>query len=221
MTRVNLLAKMRFTDLRNELRYSLHVMVRPFDGFWDLKHEKRGSLRAAYVIVAMLIVTWISRWQFSGFFMVNPFYRMQMNIFQEAATIILPFALWVVANWCLTTLMDGEGSMRDIAIATAYALMPLIVINIPVIFISNFLTLEESALLVTIQGVAVVWTGFLLFVSVIVVHQYTIIKAIVTIILSLIGVAVILFVSLLMLTLLQQVLGLVVQIIREARLRWS
>ena len=196
-------------------------MVRPFDGFWDLKHEKRGSLRAACVIIAMLILTWVSRWQFSGFFMVNPFYRMQMNILQEAATIILPFVLWVVASWCLTTLMDGEGTMRDIAIATAYALMPLIVINIPVIIISNFLTLEENALLITIQGVAIVWTSFLLFVSVIVVHQYTIPKAIVTIVLSLVGVAIILFISLLMLTLVQQVLGLFDQIIMEIGLRWA
>ena len=32
---------------RDSLRYALHCIVRPFDGFWDLTHEKRGSMAAA------------------------------------------------------------------------------------------------------------------------------------------------------------------------------
>ena len=38
-----------------ELLYAFHVMLHPFDGFWDLKHEKRGSVRAASTILAATI----------------------------------------------------------------------------------------------------------------------------------------------------------------------
>lgn len=40
-------------------------------------------------------------------------------------SVALPVALWVLANWCLTTLFDGEGTLKDVYIATCYALTPL------------------------------------------------------------------------------------------------
>ena len=40
-----------------ELIYVFHVIFHPFDGFWDLKHEKRGSFRAAITIFGMVIIT--------------------------------------------------------------------------------------------------------------------------------------------------------------------
>ena len=35
--------------LKEELLYAFHVIFHPFDGFWDLKHEKRGGVRGATV----------------------------------------------------------------------------------------------------------------------------------------------------------------------------
>ena len=32
---------------KDSLRYALHVITHPFDGFWDLVHEKRGTIAAA------------------------------------------------------------------------------------------------------------------------------------------------------------------------------
>ena len=26
--------------------YAFHIMTHPFDGYWDMKHEKRGTLAA-------------------------------------------------------------------------------------------------------------------------------------------------------------------------------
>lgn len=31
---------------REEIVYGFHVIFHPFDGFWDLKHERRGGMRA-------------------------------------------------------------------------------------------------------------------------------------------------------------------------------
>ena len=41
------------------LRYALHVIVHPFDGFWDLKHEKRGNLASALIILAATILAYM------------------------------------------------------------------------------------------------------------------------------------------------------------------
>ena len=43
--------------LREELMYCFHILFHPFDGFWDLKHEKRGSARAATVLLIIAVLS--------------------------------------------------------------------------------------------------------------------------------------------------------------------
>ena len=95
-------------EVLQSLRYSLYLIFHPFDGFWDLKHEKKGNLRTALLIVAMVSVTFILRRQLTGF-ILNEVKLRELNIIVEILSISLPFFLWCVANWCVTTLMDGEG----------------------------------------------------------------------------------------------------------------
>ena len=40
-------AKAWLSRYGQSLRYALHVITHPFDGFWDLIHEKKGSIAAA------------------------------------------------------------------------------------------------------------------------------------------------------------------------------
>ena len=35
---------MQATAIKEQMRFALHISTHPFDGFWDLKHEKRGSV---------------------------------------------------------------------------------------------------------------------------------------------------------------------------------
>ncbi|MER2139949.1 MAG: hypothetical protein ABS965_07620, partial [Succiniclasticum sp.] len=45
-----------FSRYRQSLRYALHVITHPFDGFWDLIHEKRGSIAAANTFLALFLI---------------------------------------------------------------------------------------------------------------------------------------------------------------------
>ena len=49
------------------LKYALHVIVRPFDGFWDLSREKRGSLAAANTIILLALITRVLKLQYTSF----------------------------------------------------------------------------------------------------------------------------------------------------------
>lgn len=196
------------------LKYSLHVICHPFDGFWDLKHEKRGNAKSALLILAVLTVTYILKRQLTGY-LFNPGYYQKFNILLELAGVIIPFLLWCTANWCLTTLMDGEGSFKDIFIATSYALAPLIVINIPLIALSRALTIEEGAFYKFFDGLSAVWTGFLVIIGTMMVHRYTIKKTLLTSILTVIGMGVIIFIGSLFFNLMQQMLVFFNTIYRE------
>ena len=49
------------------LKFSLYCITHPLDGFWDLSHEKRGSLAAANTILLLFLVCMIMKLPFTGF----------------------------------------------------------------------------------------------------------------------------------------------------------
>jgi len=178
------------------LRYAAHVMFHPFDGFWDLKHERRGSAAAATIILGGVVFTYIFMRQYLGY-VFNSKQPETLNIFVEIAGVVIPFLIWCVVNWSLTTLMDGKGTMRDIYIASAYALTPIVIFYIPATIISNYLTLDEGSLLYLALAVGAFWAGSLLVLGTMVTHEYEMTKTLLIVLAILIGIAAVIFVSLL------------------------
>ncbi|NLY89222.1 MAG: YIP1 family protein [Firmicutes bacterium] len=202
---------MKYLD---SLKFAFYVIFHPFKGFWDLKHEKRGSMSAAFTFLVLLIITYILRRQYTGF-IFNENDPKRLNVFIEIISVLLPFFLWTTANWCITTLMDGEGSYRDIVIATAYALFPLILINLPLIPFSRIINMEEGAFYFFFASVSALWSGALILAGAMVTHQYTAGKTVFTSILSVVGMGLMIFIGLLVFSLLQQMISFVYTIYRE------
>lgn len=183
--------------IREELMYGFHLMVHPFDGFYDLKHEKRGSYRSATVILLLAVLSCIIRTVCSGFLFRNHAVGEEPDIVSILLNLLVPFFLWCAANWCLTSLMDGEGKFGDIYIASCYALIPIVLLFIPATILSNFLLLEEAMFVTYMINIAYFWTGCLLVLGTVVTHNYTFGKNILVCILSVIGIGIMLFIILL------------------------
>ncbi|MEC0206705.1 Yip1 family protein [Paenibacillus lautus] len=205
-------------DFLKEVKYSFHVAFHPFDGFWDLKYENKGRLRIAFMILLAVTVMMIVKRQYAGY-VVNFNHPLKLNSFDELKYIVLPFLLWCIANWSLTTLMDGEGKFKEIMIATGYAMLPLIVVSLPNILLSNVITLREASFYYLLDTVASIWFVWLLFVGTMTVHQYTVTKTIITMLLTLVVMGVIIFLGLLFFSLIQQMVSFVYTIYQELSLR--
>lgn len=190
------------------LQYSLYVIFHPFKGFWDLKHEKKGNAFSAWLIVSMLIVLLILRRQFTGF-ILNFNKQNEMNVFVEILSILAPLGLWCLSNWCITTLVDGEGSFKDIFITTAYALTPVVLINIPLLLFSNIIILEETVFYTVLDVLSILWAVLLILIGIMTVHQFTMSKTFVTIAVAVLGMVIILFLILLFVSIVQQIVSFV------------
>src|SRR5699024_5477222 len=127
--------------------------------------------------------------------------------------------IWCVANWSITTLMDGEGKFKEIIIATAYALVPMIIIYVITTIMSQFITREEAAFYFFLDSFALMWFIFLLFVGIMTIHQYTVAKTIATFFLSFVVMGIIIFLGLLSFSLIQQIYAFVETIFREIAYR--
>ena len=200
-----------------ELIFGFHLIFHPFDGFWDLKHEKRGSLRASLVYVLLTVLTFFYQEIGSGY-LVNP-RGSYTTIVSQAISVIVPLMLWVTANWCLTTLFDGEGSFKDIFIACSYSLLPLILLVIPATIYSNFATVAELDIVSFIGTIAFIWTGMLIFCGMMVTHDYSLGKNFITSLGTIVGMAFIMFIGILFTTLLGKIISFVSNIIIEINYR--
>ena len=190
----------RKLKLSSHMLYGFHIIFHPFDGFWDMKHEKRGSLLAATIYLLLACGVYIYK-AFGEAFIVNPF-GVYNDFIGESLSVIIPVTLGVVANWCLTTLFDGEGSMKDIYMVVCYSLLPVIIITFFSTLATHIITREEVILLQMLGSVMFVWVGALIFFGVMVVHDYSLGKNVVTMLGSVVGIAFIMFVTVLFSTLL-------------------
>ncbi|MCR2803652.1 Yip1 family protein [Paenibacillus soyae] len=195
-------------------KFPLHVMFHPFDGFWDLKYEGRGKTRVALAILALLVLNVILQKQFAGF-VVNYNDPRYLNSLDDLQYTVLPFLLFCLSNWSITTLMEGEGKFKEIFMATAYALLPLALVNLPMTYASRFMTLDEAPFFYLINGFAVVWCGYLLFVGIMTVHQYTPAKTVLTLALTVIAMGIVVFLGTLAFSMAMQIYYFVYDIYRE------
>ncbi len=204
-------------SLWSEYCYGYHVMFHPFDGFYDIKHEYRASIKGALLILAFTIIAFI--YQAVGRGYVFTAVPQDVSIIMTIFSILLPVVLWAVANWCLTTLFDGEGSLRDIFIATCYSLFPLPAIIIIATFASNYVTNAEMGMINLLIGVGYFWVGFLLFFGMQTIHDYSLLKNCLTTIASIVGMAFIMFIGILFSSLLAKIFSFIYNIILELSYR--
>ena len=139
------------------LKYGTYVIFHPFDGFWDLSHEKRGTLAAAHTFLGLFLVTWVLRLMCTNFQFISAPLR-YINIYEQCGSLLLPFLILCIANWGLSTLFDGKGRFQDIYMAMCYALVPFILIQLPLVLLSHMISFDEYAYYTVLAGISVIWS---------------------------------------------------------------
>lgn len=182
-----------------------YILFHPFKAFDDVRTENKGSMNHAAIIIAVLAVTRVLKIGLTGFLFSS--YRLEyINIRREILIVVGLFLIWTASNWAVSTLMEGEGRVRDIAIISAYALMPLILSDIASIVLSNVVTLREGAFLSFISTAALCWAGLLIFIGIMSVHRYSAMKSILSIALTVAGILFVLFLGALVYSLFRQMI---------------
>ena len=200
------------------LKYALYVITHPLDGFWDLTHEKRGSIAAANTILILTLLVRLLKLQFTSFL----FYQVnwdRINIFLYIASIVFPLALWCICNWGLTTLFDGKGRLKQIYMATTYAFAPFVLIQFPLIILSNVVTREERAFYNFFDIFSIIWVAVLILCAMMQIHEYSMSKTILFTIASIFAILVMIFIMLLFFSMISDGFAYFVSIVKEIMFR--
>ena len=210
--------KETYTRYFKNFKFAFYCMTHPLDGYWDLTHEKRGSMAVANTILILTLVARVTSLQFTSF-IFNQVYWPEVNIFMYLGSILFPLALWVVGNWALTTLFDGKARLPQIYMATCYAMLPYPLFQFPLIIFSNMVTVNEAEFYGVINTVVLVFCAIYIVVAMMQIHEYTMKKTILFTVFSIFAMLVIVFILLLFFSMISQGIAYFVSIVREILFR--
>ncbi|MDD2519178.1 MAG: YIP1 family protein [Bacilli bacterium] len=199
-------------------KFPSYLIFHPFDGFYELKRERKGKIWVGVTFLVLFVLFRIYQY-LNESIIINYRNPNNLNTMTEILTVGLVFGLFVLGNWSVTTLLSGKGKMRDIFLVTSYALFPIILIGFPAVFISNYLTIEEMGLYTLTMGIAYVAAGWMLFLGILNIHEYGLLKTIITFVLTVVAMAFMAFLGLLFFDVIQRVIAFITSIYDELRLR--
>lgn len=200
------------------LKFALYCITHPLDGFWDLTHEKRGSIAAANTILILTLLARVMKLRYTSFIFLTVYWE-GINIFLYLASVLFPLLLWVVGNWALTTLFDGKGKLGQVYMATCYALTPYPLMQFPLMIFSNIVTVDERQFYTVLSGVSLVWAALLILAAMMQIHEYSLSKNILFTIASLFAMLVMVFILLLFFSMISQGISYFISLGREILFR--
>lgn len=210
-----IISKKKITVFKNdEVKLALQTFIHPGVAFEEIKDKNKGSLIVSGVILTLFYVSAVVKVLWGGFLFTNydPGTFNSLWVLVQSVGLV---GLWVVANWLVTTLAGGKGKLKEIFIVTCYSLMPIIIERVIYIILTNFLLPTEGSFLGILSTVAMIYAGLLLTIGMLRIHDFTMTRFVGTSILTIIGMAAIIFLLILVGILLQQLGGFLMTVIIE------
>jgi hypothetical protein len=189
------------------------VIKHPSEAFFQLKYEGQGTMwqGVALIVLAYLVHLGNLVWTAFDFSSIE---RGQTSLFSNSAEFLLPLATWIVANYLVGDLYEGEANLAEVLTGSAYAMLPFIILQLPLALLSHVLV-PSDGILHLIQLFQRLWVLYLFFTQVRVLHNLEWGQAFKASIVTLLGIGVIWTMFLVVTGLGQQAYSFVHQIIQE------
>ena len=201
------------------ISFPLYILAHPVKGFDEFKREKKAKLWVALFFMITFILLNIAEYQFTGY-VISQKDVTSLHTFREIITIVGVVVILTVANWSITTLFDGKGKMLEIFMMICYCMMPMLWAKFFGLFISNVVSKNEAAIYNLVQGLGVFLTCYMAFFGLVGIHEYGVLKCVLSILGTAIAALVICFVGILSFDLFQKMYGFIYTIYQEISLRY-
>ena len=197
-----------------QLKLMLRTLVHPVLAFEEIKEKKQGSIVMSVVLIGLFYVTAVMQVLCGGFLFTqyDPATFNSLWVLARSAGLVI---LWIFSNWMICTLMQGKGTMREICVVTSYSLLPIIIERVLRIVFTNVLLPNEAMLLTGLDAIAIGFTGILLIIGLIKIHEFSMSRLIGTSVLTVLCLAALVFLLILVGMLVQQIGGFIVTVFLE------
>ncbi len=189
--------KLKNVPVLGEIGYAFKCARHPIERYYDIRVGKNGSMIAATVIYIVFFGVYMLYQTGKGFI----YQYTDVEDMDMGAVVIGFFAiliLFIVCNFLVTSITDGDGTLKQVYMIPAYGVMPAMFAMLATIGLSYVLTYNEAFILTVIMIVGVGWSIAVIFEGLATVHDYdfshTVLSLIITFVFMLIAAIVVLVV---------------------------
>lgn len=196
----------------------MQVLFHPSDTLFEMKYHKQFKVKTILIVLLFMFISLICTRQLTAF-TFNYNNVNEGNMLVVLLAMLYVFVAFCTVNWCITSLLDGKGKFKEISCSTAYAMIPYIFCSYVVVIMSYFLTSEEAMFMTIVTAVGFIWSVVLLISAFKTVHEYSFSKTVISLVITILGVVVLIFLCVLLVGLLQQIFSFFVTIYNEIMYR--
>ena len=200
--------------LVNQTLYSFRFIRHPEDAVYETRKNNRATILSSTIILFILFAEYLLGLVYTGFIFNNTIIE-ETILLREGVKIVLPIFLFIVGNYLMSSLMEGEGRFKDIYVSVIGALTPIIIMYPIIILISNVLTNQEAFLYTFLIVVMFIWAGLLLFMNIKNTHNYTVTQTFINVLLTVFMLVILILVILVVYVMVYQVYSFFEDIIKE------
>lgn len=158
--------------LVQQVLFAKHILNKPVDFFYDVQRKRKATVLSATVLYLWYIVLQITDIYVVGL-LFNTHDLNNINLAEVLVGAIGPIALFVVCNYLVSSITEGEGKMSDLYIGLAYCMTPYLIAALPLQIITNVLVQNESFVYDFPMLLVIAWSGILFFMMVKEMHNYS------------------------------------------------
>lgn len=164
--------KIKGLPVLKDIIYALKTPRHPMDNYYEIRKYRQGSVVAATVIYALFFLDFMAFKTLKGFV-----YQTVSVEDMDIGSIVLGFfillGLFIICNYLVTSINDGDGTFKQIYMIPAYGLMPAMISLLIVTVVSYVLTYNEAFLLTIVLIIGITWSVITIFLGLQTVHDYT------------------------------------------------
>ncbi|GGF98065.1 YIP1 family protein [Paenibacillus abyssi] len=201
-----------------QLLHPFRLMRHPVDGYYELEAEGKSSVLSATILLLLLFVVRVFEIYQTNFLFADWDVK-KINLFTEFLKVYIPFFAWVISNYLVSTINDGEGKFKDIYKGSVYALSPYIIFAGPVAVMSQGLTQLEVVVYDFASAAIIIYSVFLFFMMVKEIHGYEIGQTVKNIFLTIMGMLIMALLAFILFGLSNQVTDFIYSIFQEVKYR--
>ena len=157
--------------LENTL-FSFSVARHPLDNFQMMKYNQKGSAAGAAVNFLFFFFAFMIYQTSKGFIIqMTEIEDMDFNVIIGGFFGI--YILFIICNYLVTSINDGEGGLKDIFKLVSYSTLPVSITLIALSIVSHVITENEILLLNLMLFAGITWSIVLLWLGLQEVHSYS------------------------------------------------
>lgn len=193
-------------NIYNEIMLPLKLISNPFKRFEEIKERKKGNYIIASFFIILVGFLAIFEYRHTGF-IINKFNPRKLNAVILFLSNTIPILLFILANFLITTFLDGKGKLGEVYKIVGYSLFPFTFFKLITIILTNYMVISELAIIKTIYYLGIILSFVLLFIGMVVIHEYGAFRNIFSFLFSYAVMIIVVFIILLILNLIQKMLG--------------